>query len=386
MVNTKTEEIYWTALHKLWEDLPHSGRIMRTLQVATSGAFLWNASAMELAERLPELPVEYVQKLTETRRQYDLNKIESYLVAHDIHVMLYKNPAYPALLKEIHQPPALFYWKGTLFDAPLNIAMVGSRKADRYGLDTAEKLASEFSLLGIPVISGLAKGIDAASHKGAILHSGGTIAVQGCGMDQIYPKENKALAEAILQHENGCILSEFPIGSKPLPWHFPSRNRIISGLAQGVVIVQAARKSGAYITVETALEQGRDVFAVPGQIYNPLSEGPHQLLKEGAQLVTCAEDVLTNYGFTFKTTKKENKAKPAEQQMSLFVNQSVCSNLNLSKDETHVLNLFSSNPLSIEELSYLSKLPMAELMAILSMLELYGLIEPMVGRKYIRIG
>ena len=410
MTYSMAEEIYWTALHKIWENMQNSSRILRTLQQSITGEQLWKASALQLSDMSSLLPTAYVQSLVEQRRRYDLSKIEAYLHQHQIHVMLFQNPDYPPLLKEIHQPPALFYWKGNLNIAPLQIAMVGSRKADRYGLDVAEQLASQFSQYQIPVVSGLAKGIDAAAHKGAILHEGGTIAVQGCGIDRVYPNENKALAEAILAHERGCIISEFPIGSEPIAWHFPMRNRIISGLSQGVVIVQATRKSGAYITVETALEQGRDVFAVPGQINNPLSEGPHQLLQEGAQLVTKAEDVLAAYGLlqtkkqTTKQTeqqtekqinsktknktkhKQENNTKPAEQQMTLFVNPSASSQIDLSPEEAMVLNLFTAEPLTIEETAYLSKLSMAELMPILSMLELYGLIEPMVGRKYIRIG
>ena len=160
-----------------------------------------------------------------------------------------------------------------------------------------------------------------------------------------------------------------------------------------IVAAQAARKSGAYITVETALEQGRDVFAVPGEISNPLSEGPHQLLKEGAQLITCADDVLASYGLkkeqkkkSNKANNKENNAKQEEQQITMFDTQPSAPDVDLSPEEARILNLFTAEPLTIEEAAYLSKLPMSDLMSILSMLELYGLIEPMVGRKYIRIG
>lgn len=397
MTEFMTENVYWAALHKLWETLQNSSRILRELQMRTTGETLWKSSAAQLAESFPDLPAEYRQTLVEGRRNYDLSKVEAYLAQNHIHMMRYPDPDYPALLKEIHQPPAILYYKGRFVNQPLQIAMVGSRKADRYGLEAAEKIASQFSFTNVPVVSGLARGIDAAAHKGAILYAGGTIAVQGCGIDQVYPRENKKLAEEILAHENSCIISEFPIGSQPIAWHFPMRNRIISGLARGVVIVQAARKSGAYITVETALEQGRDVFAVPGQIYNPLSEGPHQLLQEGAQLITCADDVLAAYGLkkvsgkkNKKTNKNEINVKPEKQQITLF-DEKIAERpskpaVDLSALEERVLNLFSSEPLAIEEAAYLSKLSMAELMPVLSMLELYGLIEPMVGRKYIRIG
>lgn len=387
------EEVYWVALHKLWETMQNNSRVLRELQQTITGEALWKASSIELEQFVPYLSAEYRKELLEQRRTYDLSKIENYLLQNQIQIILYRDAAYPQQLKEIHQPPAMLYCKGHFPNQPLQIAMVGSRKGDRYGLEVAEKIASEFSFSNVPVVSGLARGIDAAAHKGAILYQGGTIAVQGCGIDQIYPKENKKLAEAILAHENSCIISEFPIGSQPIAWHFPMRNRIISGLAQGVVIVQAARKSGAYITVETALEQGRDVFAVPGQIYNPLSEGPHQLLQEGAQLVTCADDVLASYGVQ-KEAKKKNKMSgqtetmtmTKEQQMIMFEESSSTLAVDLSEQESRVLNLFTSEPLSIEEAAYLAKIPVSELMAILSMLELYGLIAPMVGRKYIRIG
>ena len=390
MTNNVSEYVYWAALHKIWETMHNSGRIMRQLQTVTTGEVLWKASALQLAEQFPMLPAEYCQSLIAARRQYDLHKIEAYLTEHHIHMVLHNDPAYPAFLKEIHQPPAILYYKGNFIKEPLQIAMVGSRKADRYGLDVAERIASQFSMANVPVVSGLAKGVDAAAHKGAILYQGGTIAVQGCGIDRVYPRENKTLAEEILAHPKGCIVTEFPIGSEPAAWHFPMRNRIISGLANGVVIVQAARKSGAYITVETALEQGRDVFAIPGQIYNPLSEGPHQLLQEGAQLITCADDVLRSYGLIADTKKKEKKTNKTaqaekEQQMSLF-DAKPLSAVTLSDTEARVLELFTAEPLAIEEAAYLSRLSMAELMPVLSMLELYGLIEPMVGRKYIRIG
>jgi DNA processing protein len=303
-----TEEIYWAALHKIWENKQNSGRILRELLQHTTGEFLWKASALTLDQHLPDLPAEYKQALLFERRRYDLNKIEAYIQKNQIHILLFHDALYPSLLKEIHQPPAILYYKGKFINEPLQIGMVGSRNADGYGLRAAETVGAQFSQANVPVVSGLAKGIDAVAHKGAITHQGGTIAVQGCGIDQVYPKENKKLAEEILAHEKGCILTEFPIGSEPAAWHFPMRNRIISGLSQGVVIVQAARKSGAYITVETALEQGRDVFAVPGELYNPLSEGPHQLLKEGAQMITCAEDVLASYGIHKEAKKKNSDA------------------------------------------------------------------------------
>lgn len=364
------EDAIWVALHKIWEDSSSSGRILRTLQQQITGEQLWAMTEAERIHRFPKVPAELWAQLTARQQQFDLSKVEAYLQQNQIHILRYSNPSYPTLLKEIHQPPAILYWKGNFAPAQLNIAIVGSRKADTYGLNTAEQLGSQLSQEDVCVISGLARGIDARAHRGALQGPGGTIAVQGCGIDQIYPRENRKLAEQILAHEKGCILTEFPLGSLPVGWHFPQRNRIISGLSQGVVVVQAAVKSGAFITVETALEQGRDVFAVPGQIQNPLSAGPHRFLQEGARLVTCGADVLAEYG-----------------QDCLFEAAEVpAATMALTKEEERILQYFSAEPMTIEEVAYLSRLSMAELMPVLSMLELYGLIQQMIGRKYIRVG
>lgn len=365
------EKAMWAVLHKSWEESMKSDRtLLRQLMLKTTGEQLWSASEPELIQRFPEIPMEVWQCFVKRRNRTDLEKVESYLNQHHIHILLYHSSSYPAILREIHQPPAILYWKGNFSLADLNIAVVGSRKADSYGLSVAEQLGSDLSKAGVCVVSGLARGIDAKSHKGALNGSGGTIAVQGCGIDRIYPKENSRLAEQILAHEKGCIITEFPLGSIPSAWHFPQRNRIISGLSQGVVIVQAAVKSGAFITVETALEQGRDVFAVPGQINNPLSAGPHRFLQEGARLITGVDDILEEYG-----------------QKSLFRAEEVPeSKMALTKEEERVLQYITAEPVTIEEIAYLSRLSMAELMPLLSMLELYGLVKQMIGRKYIRIG
>ncbi len=423
------EKAIWAVLHKSWEDSLKSDRLLRTLLSTASAEQLWSASEPELLERFPDIPAEVWQCFVRRRARTALSKVESYLNLHEINMLWYSMPDYPAALNEIHQPPAILYWKGNISPAELplsdlNIAMVGSRKADTYGLTTAEQLAGELSRADVCIVSGLAKGIDARAHKGALNGTGGTIAVQGCGIDQIYPKENIRLAEAILAHERGCIVSEFALGSAPQAWHFPKRNRIISGLSRGVVIVQAAVKSGAFITVETALEQGRDVFAVPGQINNPLSAGPNRFLQEGARLVTRADDILEEYGYQTQTLFPQLDAKPErvkqpradealsemkqgnvddpaneKQKRELNKNHTTIKNVNkneesnvsltntsLTIEESRVLQAITAEPIHIEELAYLCKLPMAQLMPILSMLELYGYVEQMIGRNYIRIG
>ena len=185
----------------------------------------------------------------------------------------------------------IFYKKGQILKTDENaVAIVGTRKASPYGKWTAYRLAGDLAKRGVTVVSGLAYGIDTEAHKGALDHGGRTIAVLGCGLDQCYPKSNARLMQQI--ERQGAVLSEYPIGMGPVPGNFPARNRIISGLAKGVVVVEAAAKSGALITAEFALEQGREVFAVPGNINSELSEGTNRLIQEGAKLVSCVEDIL----------------------------------------------------------------------------------------------
>ena len=202
------------------------------------------------------------------------------------------DPAYPARLREIHDPPARLYINGQLPSEPM-IAIVGSRRATPYGRRTAHRLARDLSDAGVVVVSGLARGIDAAAHRGALEGLSPTVAVMATGLDRIYPPEHTELAQAIAA--SGAVITEAENGTLPLPGRFPVRNRIISGLSLGVVVVEAAERSGALITARMAAEQGREVFCVPGSIENPLAVGGHQLLKDGATLVQTVEDVLDEF-------------------------------------------------------------------------------------------
>ncbi len=201
-------------------------------------------------------------------------------------------PEYPEQLKTIADPPAILFMEGRQLEilSTPQVAVVGSRSATHSGLMQAKKLSKELASAGCTVTSGLALGVDAAAHKGA-LETGLTIAVQGCGLNQTYPARHGDLAQKI--RANGLIISEFPVGTSPRPHHFPRRNRIISGLSTGVLVVEAAEKSGSLITAEMALDQGREVFAVPGSISNPMASGCHRLIQQGAKLVSGVEDILS---------------------------------------------------------------------------------------------
>lgn len=215
----------------------------------------------------------------------------AWLDAPGRHVLALGEPGYPDLLSRIPDPPLLLYIRGQarLLDGPA-LAIVGSRNASAQGRANAEAFAEALSGAGLCIVSGLALGIDAAAHEGALRRCGGTVAVVGTGPDQAYPPRNRALCERIAT--DGCIVSEYPVGTPPLPGNFPKRNRIISGLAAGVLVVEAAAQSGSLITARQAAEQGRDVFAIPGSIHATLAKGCHALIREGAKLVDTAQHVL----------------------------------------------------------------------------------------------
>jgi DNA processing protein len=232
------------------------------------------------------------------------------------------DPAYPALLKQIHDPPARLFVRGAIPDGPA-IAVIGSRRATLYGRHVACRLARQLSDCGVVVVSGLARGIDAAAHRGALEGATPTVAVMATGLDRIYPPEHAELAETIAA--TGAILTEAEEGTLPLPGRFPVRNRIISGLSLGVVVVEAAERSGALITARMAAEQGRDVFCVPGSIDNPLAIGSHRLIKDGAKLVQTVEDVLEEFptlararARTHARTRARTRADSGPQEPELF--------------------------------------------------------------------
>lgn len=238
----------------------------------------------------------------------------AWLQGKDCHILTPHHSAYPFLLKETHgAPPVLFVQGNVKLLARPQIAIVGSRNPTPIGLENAMKFAHHFSSVGFTVTSGLAIGVDGAAHKGAFLGVGNTIAVLGNGLDTIYPALHRTLAHEIIDN-GGALVSEFPIGTPPLHTHFPRRNRIISGLSVGILVVEATLNSGSLITAKAALDQGREVFAIPGSIHNPLAKGCHALIREGAKLVESAEDVTEELGEILKyviRSKEELANKPA---------------------------------------------------------------------------
>lgn len=233
-------------------------------------------------------------------------------------IITFNDPEYPSLLRHIHDPPPYLYVRGRLATLENGIAVVGARKASSYGMAAARRLARELSEMGWTIVSGMARGIDTSAHKGALDGAGRTVAVMGSGFAEIYPPENRVLFDRIC--EQGAVISEFPVQEPPNAYNFPARNRIISGMTLGTVVVEASSKSGSLITARLAAEQGREVFAVPGSIHSHTSEGTHNLLKQGAKLVTTVEDIIEEFPRFQGRTIKHGTAAGVETTGSSGVN------------------------------------------------------------------
>ncbi len=288
-------------------------------------------------------------------------------------IITQSDSTYPALLQHIPDPPPVIYCHGALEADDCHIAVVGSRKATTYGKTSAIRLCKELAAKGISVVSGMARGIDTAAHSGALSGGGHTVAVLGSGLERIYPRQNLKLFERIA--ENGAVISEFPLRAEPEPHHFPQRNRIISGMALGTVVVEATQRSGSLITARLAGEQGREVYAVPGSVHAPTAKGTHDLIKQGAKLVENAADII------------EEVAPHISGHIIDGPDGSVvapASSAALSEEEADVLKAVGHYPVHIDELARQCKQGMGELTAILAQLELMGAIHQEPGKFFIR--
>jgi len=289
-----------------------------------------------------------------------------------IGVITINQSEYPEDLVNIYSPPILLYVKGKLLEQDRNaVAIVGSRRASYYGLSIAEELAYKLASMGVTIVSGMARGIDTASHRGALKAGGRTIAVLGSGLANIYPPENVKLSERIAK--KGAVITEFPMNVAPHKQNFPKRNRIISGLSLGVVVVEAAKRSGSLITADLALEQGREVFAIPGRVKSTTSIGTHNLIKQGAKLVANVEDILEelNLNLSFKENLLEQKNN---KQVSI-----------LKKEEKKVFSFLTDEPFYLDKLADITNISVSKLSGILLRLQIKGLIKEFPGKRYLKI-
>lgn len=277
---------------------------------------------------------------------------------------------YPSRLKQIYDPPVLLYVKGQLIEADsLSVAIVGSRRANNYGRSIAERIAGDLAARGLTVVSGGARGIDTSAHKGALAAGGRTVVVLGCGVDVNYPAENKTLFEAVA--DSGAVVSEFPLGSTPEPWRFPPRNRLISGMSLGVLVCQSPEASGALITASYAAEQGRDVYAVPGNVDDARNAGCHKLIKDGAKLVESSGDIFEELGI-------DTDEEGIEKQLALPME-------NLTEAERQIISMLSLDAVQMDEIINACGLPAPMVSGTLTILEMKNYVKRVPGNAFVRV-
>ncbi len=356
-------QLQWLLISQ-WPGLPRRG-LLRLLQQAATPQQLLSLSDAACIEAGAQ------PQWLRTRADYLAGRLEaaesraagqlSTLLALGGTMLVYGAPDYPALLAEIPDPPPLLFVAGNraLLDQP-QLAVVGSRNASRTGVALAESFARDLAQRGLCITSGLAWGVDSASHRGALAGGGGTIAVLGTGIDVVYPRRNQALYEQVLAE--GLLVSEFAPGTPPRREQFPQRNRVISGLSLGVLVVEAAVRSGSLITARFALEQGREVFAIPGSIHNPLARGCHRLIREGAALVESAQDILDAWVGWLPPALAELETCAAEVPA-------------LEPGQQRLLNALGFDPLPLDKLSDQCRVTVDELLPDLLTLELEGWVE-----------
>ncbi len=359
------EALFWVAFNRA----PGIGpkRFYKLLRHFGSAQRAWEAEDRELAEVLGE---KLAAEFTAFRQRYSFAEEAERIEKAGCRLFLATDRTYPPLLKKIVDPPPVLYCLGEFRpEDQMAVAVVGSRRATPGGLATAAALAAALAQQGITVVSGMARGIDSAAHRGALQVIGGrTIAVLGSGIDQVYPPENKELMQEIAA--SGVVCTEFPLGTRPLPGNFPARNRVISGLSLGVTVVEAAQDSGSLITAGFALEQGREVFAVPGAVDRPGSKGPHRLIKQGAKLVEDVQDILEGLNLPFISPDELVTETAAAEE--------------LSPEEERLLELLAEGEKHIDLLIRDSGLPVSTVNSALAMMELKGLVCQAGAKTYRR--
>jgi DNA processing protein len=360
-----TDRRYWIGFNRVRGIGP--AKVRALLDHFGDLAAAWRAPQAALSQA--GLDRRAIESLEAVRAAIDLERALAELEQNGIQTLCWEDEDYPRRLREIDHPPPLLYLRGALTESDdWAVAIVGTRRATAYGKDATHELASVLASAGVTIVSGFARGIDAAAHVAALEAGGRTIAVLGSGLDKLYPPEHAALAERVRAH--GAVVTDYAPGTPPEASNFPPRNRIISGLSLGVIVVEAGEGSGALITTQFAVEQGREVFAVPGNIFNRGSRGPNTLIQQGAKVVLTAEDVLEELNLKMAAQHAQARA-----QLSLFA----------GADETERLLLahLSAEPLHADELSVLAGMPIALVSSALAMMELKGMARQAGGMKYV---
>ncbi len=355
---------YLVGLSSFWKFGPVSLSKLKRYFQTTEDAFQANSDQLIKAGINEKVANEFIQE----RKEINLDQILEKLNKENIKIITPNDDKYPKLLSEIFDPPEILYYKGNLDNLhEFNISVVGARKFTSYGRMAIENIIPSLTEAQIGIISGLAIGIDSLAHYETIKNSGHTVAVLGTGIDNqsVYPSSNKQLAERIID-SGGVIFSEFPIGTPPLKHHFPQRNRIVSGLSLGTLVVEAAEKSGALITAKCSLEQNREVLAVPGNIFSLVSKGPNNLIKQGAHPVTSASDIIDALGLeNVKTHIESKKTLPETEEETLLL-------ATLSHDPTHINDIIQDTKMSTSVVS-----------STLTIMEMKGMVKNVGGMEYV---
>jgi DNA processing protein len=332
------------------------------------------AQPLGALKRVKGVGEKIARNISEWEKTFDLEKELALIASHKVSLVTCLDGAYPALLKEIYDPPAVLYVAGVLAEQDrFAIGVVGSRWASHYGKDTAQRISADLARRGITIVSGMARGIDTCAHRGALSAGGRTIAVLGNGLARCYPPENKELMEQIAQ--SGAVISEFPMEMIPDKGNFPRRNRVISGLSLGIIVAEAARRSGALITASHALEQNRTVLSIPGRVGDDTAEGSNDLIKQGAKIVTSAEDVLEEFEYLLPETMRTSPDKADAPSVRP----------DLSPDEETMYNCVEKDDTPIDALIEKSGLPAGEVSGILLSLELKNLIKQRPGKQFVKV-
>jgi len=332
---------------------------------------IFNASRKDL-EAVQGIGEKLSHAVTEEAKNVDISSEIKLAQEKNVQIIPYTSEQYPKYLKNIYDPPLVLYVKGSLLDTDaIAIAVVGARRCTYYGLSQAERFSRLLAQKGFCIVSGMARGIDSAAHRGAILSHGRTIAVLGCGLGTMYPQENIELAEKIAEH--GAIISEFSMKTPPDYRNFPPRNRIISGLSLGVLVVESALNSGSLITAQWALEQGKEVFAIPGNIDSVYSRGSHKLIKEGAKLVEDINDIIQELGPIGETLNACDEPETKDTR-----------SITLNSQEKKIFSLLSSSPIDIDEIIQTTGLPTSVVSSTLMILEIRKIVKQLSGKRFVK--
>ena len=370
------DKLYWLALNMVPGVGPATFRKLLARFHEPERVFVASANDLAAVEGMAQKTIRAIKEFSVTKvAAEELTKLSD--LGADI--LTLRDERYPKNLLEIYDPPPVLYVRGELGAADtLKIAIVGSRRGSSYGKAVTKRISRELAAAGVTVVSGMARGIDTYAHLGALEAGAKTIAVLGCGVDTVYPPENKKLFSDIIKC--GAIISEFPLGTSPDGKNFPRRNRIISGLSLGVVVVEATADSGSLITASHALEQGREVFAVPGNVGMATSRGTNRLIKQGARLIEEAQDILTEVLPQYTGTAR----KEALLTKGSLTEGSPPAPAALTDAEDGILQYLSHTPLHIDEISRLCRMEIQRVSTILLELELKGVISQMSGKLFVR--